>query len=365
VSTAEDTLDVTADPDLLVLAGAASSENTRSTWLPALLHGAQWPICARYNVIVETGRTSCGSPNMQNPKRKGGLRECFVPRVGYLYAGADYDTLELRTLAQELLELCGSSAMADALMRGDDLHLNLAAELLGITVSAAVQRYRAGDKEVEEARQLCKVANFGFPGGMIARTFVEYAAGYGVTITLAKAQQIHDSWRRAWPEMAKYFAIVQGMIGRSYTGEGTIIQSMSKRVRGGVKYCAACNTRFQGRAGDGAKEALWRLAVEEYTGRRTDGGAGISPLYGSRTVIFMHDECILEVPEASASGAAARLGEVMREAMAVWVPSIPIKAGPVLMRRWFKGAKAVQVEGRLVPAKPLKDGKNTKWVADA
>jgi hypothetical protein len=199
---------------------------------------------------------------------------------------------------------------------------------------------------------------------MVPRTFVEYAAGYGVKITLQLAEQLHTNWKRKWPEMERYFTIIKGMIGPA--GTGTIVQSGSKRIRGDVGFCAAANSRFQGRAADGAKEALWRCAVEMYTGERTDGKPGVSPLWGSRTVVFMHDEIIAEVPIEGAAEAAERLGEIMREAMQGWVPDVPIKCGPVMMKKWFKGAKAVRVDGKLVPSRPEKspDGKSTRWVED-
>jgi len=43
---------------------------------------------------------------------------------------------------------------------------------------------------------------------------------------------------------------------------------------------------------------------------------------------------------------------------------VPIASTPVLMRRWFKGAKPVRVDGRLVPSRPVKVDGKTKWVAD-
>lgn len=360
-------LDKCGDPHLDILSSVAACENVRNSWLDTLKAGTTGPICARYNSPLETGRVSCSSPNMMNPPRGGGVRGCFRPRPGYLFVACDYDTLELRTLAQECIELVGHSAMADALKRGEDLHLALAAELLGITMAEATTRFNAGDKDIEEKRQLCKIANFGFPGGMVPRTFVEYAGGYGVKIDLNLATTLWQNWKRKWPEMDRYFALIKGMLGP--LGEGTVMQSGSKRLRGKVGYCAACNTKFQGRAADGAKEALWRCAVEMYTGERTDGGVGESPLWGARTVVFMHDEIIAEVPELNAAPAAERLGEVMREAMQSWVPDVPIKCSPVLMRRWYKGAKAVKVDGVLAPSRPEKEkderGKErTKWVHD-
>lgn len=356
VSTARETLEQCEHPDLMILAGIARSERILSAWMDHLKNGAVVPLNPRYDVILETGRTSCTNPPMQTPPRSGGVRECFVPRAGYLFADCDYDTLELRALAHACLELVGFSAMADALRRGEDLHLNLAADLMGITREAARARYADGDKEVDEARQLCKIANFGFPGGMVPATFMEYAAGFGRSISLGLARSLHDAWKKAWPEMDRYFRIVKGIVG-AYGSGGQLIQLGSKRIRGDVNFCAGANSFFQGLAADGAKEALWRLSKECYLDQS-------SPLYGSRPALFLHDEIIVEVPEAAAHEAAERLGVVMREAMAAWIPSVPIGAKPSLMRRWFKGSKAIYVDGRLVPVKPVTFGKTVKWEPD-
>lgn len=365
--TDKETCEGTNDKDLLIYAAGLENEKILSNWVKHMEAGARHPLCPRYDSLLETGRTSAKDPPIQTPAKKGGVRESFIPRPGWLYAFADYDTLELRTLAKECEELVGYSAMADALRRGEDLHLAMAAQMLGITYAEAKLRKSQGDVDISEKRQLCKIANFGFPGGMVPKTFRDYAAGYGVTISLALATQLYNTWKKSWPEMDRYFTIIKGMLGPH--GEGTIVQSRSLRIRGHVTFCAAANTRFQGRAADGAKEALWRLAVECYLGDRTDGKAGVSPLYGCRPVLFMHDEVGMEIPPwANASAAATRLGEVMVEAMSVWVAGIPVKAGPVLMRRWYKGADPVRVNGELVPCKPehFSDGgkEKVRWVAD-
>jgi hypothetical protein len=54
----------------------------------------------------------------------------------------------------------------------------------------------------------------------------------------------------------------------------------------------------------------------------------------------------------------------MQAAMEKWVTDVPIKCTPVLTRRLYKGAKAVFVDGILVPSKPVKADGKTKWVAD-
>lgn len=375
----DETLRATDDPRCLLLAQSGSGAKLLSTYVPILERGAQAPINAAYNVLVASGRTSCSNPNMQNPPRKGGVRECFIARPSRLFADVDYDTLELRSLSQVCLDLFGWSAMADALRRGEDLHVRLASEMLGIPFSEAQQRYDAGDKEIEDARQFCKIGNFGFPGGMSWETFVEYAKGYGIIVPRDRAIKLKKAWDSAWPEMKEYFKYIGNCVGS--IGEGVMEQVRSGRIRGGLHFCAGANTLFQGLAADGAKEALWQVAAECYL--KSPGkillhglhrGDGKSALYGSRPLIFMHDEIIAEVPDVPghpevAAAAAERLAQVMRESMQRWIPDVPIGAKPSLMRKWYKGAKPVySPEGILLPSRPekrTKDGKEvTVWIAD-
>lgn len=314
-------------------------------------------------IVVRRSGAAVIVGNCQNPPRGGGVRECFVPRPGWVYAFSDYDTLELRALAQVCLDVLGQSQMAEALRRGEDLHLSLAAEMLGITLDEAKRHMDAGDAEIAEYRQQAKPANFGFPGGMAAESFREYAEGYQIFLTSEQAKNIHSTWFRKWSEMEPYFAWVNSLT----QGDEPIMQIRSGRVRGGAGYCAVANGFFQGLAADGAKEALWLVAKECYIDKT-------SALYGCRPCFFLHDEIGIEIPRrwigaARASAATERLSAVMVEAMKKWIPDVPISCGPYMVRRWYKGAKAVRIGGNIVPAKPSKgvDDKGkakTIWVAD-
>lgn len=148
----------------------AVAESTRlgkllSTYISALERGTIYPLCSSYNAIIETFRTSCsqgmkinGVPmgcNLQNPPRKHGVRECFVPRAGWSFIFCDLDTIEMRTLAQTCIELFGYSHIADAIKAGKDLHLDLAADMMEISYEEALERFEAGDAEVAENRQFC------------------------------------------------------------------------------------------------------------------------------------------------------------------------------------------------------------------
>ena len=248
--------------------------------------------------------------------------------------------------------------------------------MAGIGYDEFVGRLKEGDKLCEDMRQHAKCANFGFPGGLGAEGFLSYAKGYGLKLTLAQAKSLRDNWYKRWPEAHRYFRYISSITG---DGEGTIEQLFSGRVRGGLRYTQAANSYFQGLAADGAKAALVRVTKECYVrghwrkpGDRFVWAAGIpSPLFGCRPVIFMHDEIITEVrnddsrPEI-ASEAAKRQQFLMVETMKEWLPDIPVKASPVLMRRWYKGAKPVHdAAGNLLPARPVKDERgNTRWVAD-
>jgi DNA polymerase I-like protein with 3'-5' exonuclease and polymerase domains len=288
----------------------------------------QGEIHARVNSLLETGRTSCGGSaedggyNIQNPARTGGVRECFVPRSGYLLVDADFDGLELRTMAQVCLQLLGESKMAEALNAGLDPHLMLAAQLNDETYEAAKARYEAGDKE---ARQFSKIGNFGFAGGMGVSTFVQFAANNGVALDEAKARAIKDAWIQTWPEFLRYFQRIAAM---TQAGLCQIEQLYSRRWRGGCSYSQAGNTMFQGLGADAAKAAGWAITKACYLPG--------SVLYGSRVVNFVHDEFLVEVPKDTAAECAAEVGRLMVEAANVWMPDVPAKTTPKITDCWQK-----------------------------
>ena len=343
VKTDLQTLMESEDPVLLKMAAASRPKFHLQTTIPALEGGTEHPINPRYYVVKGTGRVSARKPNVTNFSRKGGYRETFRPRPGYLYASADYDQIELAGLAQVCLWLFGESAMARAINEGKDLHLLLTATLLGLP-------YEDVSKETHgDARQFCKEGNYGFPGGMGAARFKDRLKkrAFKGDISWALADKSHGdilelrhAWLATFPEIPDYFAHINRIVGES--SGGTLTQYISGRRRGGPTYCQACNSFFQGLVADGALAATWRVSSECYVDKR-------SALYGSRIVAFVHDEILIEAPEGQASEAADRLAVVMVEQMKRYIPDVAVVAGPALMRRWEKGAETVRdASGRLV-----------------
>lgn len=303
-------------------------------------------IHARYG-LAESGRTT-NSPNIQNLPRDGGVRECLVPRPGCVFIGADYDGLELRTIAQMCIDLLGRSNLAPILNAGGDPHLAVAANILGLTYEEAQLRYDSKDKDVFQARQAGKVANFGCPVGLGIDTLVEYAwATYRVRLTREKAADIKSNWLRTLPEFHDFFAYInQTVKGRPHGG--TVTQLRSGRVRGGLRFTKACSTFSQGLGADAAKRAWWYIARDCYT-KEGSSGDGPSALFGCRVVLFCHDEFLIECPEERAPAAADRLAELMCKGANEYLPDVPATTEPAIMRRYSKMAKTVYNEGTMIP----------------
>jgi len=348
VATSGAVLKDSGDPRLAALAAAGAVEKLLTAFIPGLRTGAVAPLTCRYNVLVESGRTSCAGVKvgtvkgvqLQQLPRAGGVRECFVPRPGFLLASVDYDTLELRALAQACLDLVGYSAMAEALRGGADLHLDLAASLLGIGYAEA--KARKAEPAIKAARQRAKPVNFGFPGGLGVERFMAFAwQQYGVRFSRSEAEGARSAWRNRWPEVVD----LQRRVGAAIDPVSetcNVVQLRSGRLRGRVRYTEACNTFFQGLAADGAKRALFRVWDE--------GDGRVFP------VAFLHDEVLAEVPEATAAESAELLARLMVEAMAELIPDVPVSASPAIMRRWYKGAEPVYRDGVLVPWEPCNAG---------
>ena len=295
----------------------------------------------RFEILVETGRTSCRSPNIQNLPRDERVRRCFRARPGYVLIACDFAAAELHTLAQTCLDVVGFSRLAEALNNGLDPHLAFAAqEFLQIAYDEAKRRKAKGDVPVKDARQIAKAANFGFPGGLGALGFARYAAGYGVVLSEEESRDVRRRYDRQWPEVPIYHEKIKDQMRRD--PDRRLWLHRSGRYRAGVTFTQAANTGFQGPAADGAKAAAWELARRCYTDVT-------SPLYGVRPVNFVHDEVIAEAPEDRAHEAAMEMERVMAETFTrVATPDVPCKAEATIMRSWSK-ADPVWRNGRLIP----------------
>ena len=343
IQTAEGVLAQCNDPALQAVVEFAALQKLLGTYIEPMEQGVHQAIHANFDALgADSGRSSCSKPNLQNQPKLPGLRECFEARPGYVYAAADFDTQELRTLAQTLLDILGESRLAERYRADPDFdpHTLFASEMLRISYEDGLRQKAAGDAFFKEKRQQAKAVNFGLPGGLGAAALVGFAKGYGVELDLDEAAQLKAHWFSTWPEMDEYFKWINSV---SQNGFGTLTLPRSGRRRGRILFTEAANGCFQGLASDASKTALWRVSRKCYTDPA-------SALWSSRPVAFIHDEIIIEAPEDRAPEAALEMADLMMKAQEMWTPDIPARASAHLMRYWSKSAEPVHNKfGRLIP----------------
>ena len=369
VAADRDTFSECDDPILMEYVEAAKNDKLLETYIPFLQEGVNTRINVRPNVLVESGRASYDGLIQLIP-RDGGVRECFIPTPGRVFCSVDYAALELCTLAQSALIVVGRSKMADAINESKDpgaLHTIFAARMLNRDPEEFKALVKAGDKGAKLARQMAKAANFGFPGGMGPAKLVLAKRKEGLRFCTASglyekcgermspqrngpavcaaceaiAKKLREQWFQTWPEMESYFAHISALPALR-DNQAVLISPGTGYQRGGLGFSNAANHPFQHLASCGAKHALWNVSRECYTDRA-------SPLFGSRPVLFAHDEIIAELPEGKAHEAAHRMADIMVSSMREFVPDVHVSAEPALMRYWTKAAEPKYVDGRLVP----------------
>lgn len=368
ISTDRMALEDSHDPELEALA-EMSKIDKQVSYLPALREAAKVPLNVQSNVFLSTGRTSYKGIIQLIP-RKGKLRQCFTARPGKVFISVDYSAIELSTLSQVLLWLGFDSKLAEAINNKLDPHSILGAKLALVEYDDFVKRKK--EPTFAGFRQAAKAANFGFPGLMGAAKFVFAKRREGDRVCewfhrdgkcarenvfhwkgralgrptcrrcIEEAEKLRHFYAyEAWAEMPLYWQWVQSQLASCDQME----QFVSKIIRGGLHAPAACNNLFQGLAAFGAKKAVLKMTEEMYLDTS-------SPLYGSRLVVFAHDETIIEAPEELCHEAGHRQAQVMVEEMRKVVPDVLVSAEPAAMTRWWKEAEPVYENGRLTPWHP-------------
>jgi DNA polymerase-1 len=291
-----------------------SLQKLKSTYvdtLPALVHPETGRVHTSFNqAVAATGRLSSSDPNLQNipirSEQGRSIRRAFVPENGFMLLSADYSQIELRVLAH----LCGDPGLVSAFKKGEDIHQRTAAELFGVLpglVTGAMRR-RA------------KAVNFGIVYGMGPQRL---ARDQGVTFKEAEAF-IREYFAR-FPGVKQYIdATVATAVsdGRVRTLLGRLryfpeIRGSDRNLRQQA-IRAAVNTTIQGSAADLIKKAMVDL----------QGRLRASDLAG-RMILQVHDELVLEVPEAEAGPTGELVREVMETAFPLDVPLVvDVLTGP-------------------------------------
>lgn len=241
-----------------------------------------------YTLGTDTGRMSCVRPNLQQVPREGGIRACLTADPGQLLVSADFAGVELRVATA----LSGDENLRRLIAEEDAGH--------GDGVHWAIARLAFGPDATKADRYAVKRGVFGriYGGGIPA-----IARGVGVSETVAAA--IVDALDAMLPGLTAWSWSIRDAVKNGYTQ----FPSYSGRtIHLPPAYPhKAPNYLIQGSARELLVDALIRLRDTRW---------------GDATLLPVHDEILLAVPEQEADDALAALVGCMETEL----HGIPIKA---------------------------------------
>ena len=143
-----------------------------------------------FNITARTGRTTCSNPNLQQIPQDKNVRNLIEARPGWKILECDFSQVELRVASM----FSGDANMQHAYQSGSDLHSKTTELLFGDTSNLSKQ-------DQKRKRTEAKSMNFGFLYGMSAKTFVDYAKGYGLNITEEQSEGFRNNFFEAYPRL--------------------------------------------------------------------------------------------------------------------------------------------------------------------
>ena len=262
--------------------------------------------------VTATGRLSSTEPNLQNiPVRKklgAEIRKMFVAGPGMVLVDADYSQIELRLLAH----ISGDEAMREAFVSGEDFHTVTASRVFGVPIAEVTPLMRSRAKAV----------NFSIVYGISAFSLAQDIGVFPneekayMDAYLDKYHGVRDYMKHIVAK-AKEDGYVATLFGRrrwlpELKSSNFNVRSFGERV--------ALNMPVQGTAADVIKLAMVnvhrRLREEKLQ---------------ARLILQVHDELIVECPEAEAETVQRLLAEEMENAVHL---SVPLTADAHIGHSW-------------------------------
>lgn len=287
---------------LLEYRGMAKLKSTYTDKLPKMVNRDTHRVHTNYaQAVAVTGRLASNDPNLQNipvrTKEGRRIREAFVAPAGSHIVSADYSQIELRIMAH----ISGDENMLRAFAEGIDIHRATASEVFGISA----------DEVTSEQRRYAKVINFGLIYGMGV-----FGLAQAMGVERGAAKNYIDRYFQRFSGVARYMeetreqakarGYVETVFGRRlWLPE---INSPNGPRKAGAER-AAINAPMQGTAADLIKLAM--VAVQNWL---EESGAQ------SKMVMQVHDELVLEVPDAELALIKTQLPLLMAQIAQLKVP---------------------------------------------
>ena len=278
---------------------------------------------------------------------KGMLRPALVPAPGHVLIVADWAAIEARM--NPWLSGMGQSKL-DLFRTGADVYKHNASATFHVPVSEVTK----------DQRQLGKVQELacGYGGGVGA--FNAMGRVYGVLLPEPESRRMVDAWRKANPWAVRYWQDLEGAYTRAmrnpnhefsagrvtylFDGQTLWYELPSRRIlcypyarleADGVSYAKA-SWKPAADAKEWPRARLWRgLAAENICQAAANDVLRAALRRVEGAVLHVHDEIVLEVPEAQAEQAAQELKRVMCEPPA-WAQDLPLDAEVGVMERYGK-----------------------------
>jgi DNA polymerase-1 len=287
---------------LLEYRGLAKLKSTYTDKLPKMINARTGRVHTSYNQAVAiTGRLASSDPNLQNiPVRTAEgrrIREAFIAPAGSVIVSADYSQIELRIMAH----LSQDEGMLSAFANNEDIHRATAAEIFGCDREAVTN----------EQRRYAKVINFGLIYGMSA-----FGLAQNLNIERGAAQSYIERYFARYPGVRAYMqdtrevAKQKGYV-ETYFGRRLWVPEInsSNGMRRAAAERAAINAPMQGTAADLIKLAM--IAVQNWIAAQE---------LTTKLIMQVHDELVLEVPEAELDLVKTMLPQLMQNVAKLDVP---------------------------------------------
>ncbi len=250
---------------------------------------------------TRTGRLSSTEPNLQNiPVRTDlgrELRRFFNAKDGFVLVDADYSQIELRVLAS----LADDKNMINAFLAEDDIHAITASQVFGIPL----------ENVTPTDRRKAKAVNFGIVYGIGA-----FSLSNDISVSVAEADRYIKGYLANYSGVsvfmdsckkdAKEKGYAKTLFGRrrylpELSSSNANLRNFGERV--------AMNMPIQGTAADIIKIAMIRV----YDRLKNE-------FPKAHLIMQVHDELIIEAPEAQKEAVGALLKAEMENAVKLSVP---------------------------------------------
>ncbi|WAL63400.1 DNA polymerase I [Amycolatopsis cynarae] len=255
-----------------------------------------------HQTIAATGRLSSVDPNLQNipirTEEGRRIRDAFVVGTGYAeLMTADYSQIEMRIMAH----LSGDEALIEAFQSGFDFHAATAAKVFAVEPGEVTGAQRAK----------IKAMNYGLAYGLSA-----YGLSQQLRISTEEAKTLMDDYFARFGGVRDYLQSVvveAGKVGYTETifGRRRYLPDLNSdnRQRREMAERMALNAPIQGSAADIIKVAMLNV----HRALRQEG-------LGTRLLLQVHDELVLEVAEGEHEAVEALVRKEMGAACALAVP---------------------------------------------